>query len=139
MYHHQSLNKQSIMKKTVIILGMTFVAFTSFATASSKELTIKNKIEISAYSASPLHRAICKGDIEKVKKCIEYGADVNKISRKMTPLMLAARYNHFEIIKILLANGAKSSIVNEQGFKALDYANYAKATESIAILEKSRR
>ncbi|KAF2082482.1 ankyrin repeat domain-containing protein [Flavobacterium sharifuzzamanii] len=126
------------MKKTVIILGTAFVVFASFATVSDQELAIKNQIENPDYSTSPLHRAICSGDIEKVKKCIEYGADVNKMSRKMTPLMLAARYNHVEIIKILLANGAKSSIVNEQGFKALDYANYAKASESIAILEKLR-
>ncbi|MEN2489508.1 ankyrin repeat domain-containing protein [Flavobacterium sp. B11] len=126
------------MKKTVIILGTAFVVFTSFATASNQRVVIKNQIEHPDYSVSPLHRAICKGDIEKVKKCIEYGADVNKMSRKMTPLMLAARYNYVEIIKILLANGAESSTVNEQGYKALDYANYAKASESIAILEKLR-
>lgn len=125
------------MKKTIIILGAIFI-FANESKAATYQLGIKNRIENPAYLASPLHRAICKGDIEKVKKCIEYGADVNKIARKMTPLMLAARYNHVEIIKILLVNGAKSSILNEQGFKALDYANYAKASESIAILERLR-
>lgn len=86
------------MKKAAIILG-TVLIFTNESKASVYQLSIKNRTEISAYSAAPLHRAICKGDIEKVKKCIEYGADVNKIARKMTPLMLAARYNHVEIIK----------------------------------------
>ncbi|KAF2341955.1 ankyrin repeat domain-containing protein [Flavobacterium tistrianum] len=125
------------MKKAAIILGAIFI-FANESKASTYTLSIKNRTEIPTYLESPLHRAICKGDIEKVKKCIEYGADVNKMARKMTPLMLAARYNHVEIIKILLANGARSSIINEQGFKALDYANYAKAAESIAILEKLR-
>ncbi|MFD2942349.1 ankyrin repeat domain-containing protein [Flavobacterium notoginsengisoli] len=123
------------MKKTVIILGMALVVFTNFAMASNQKPAIKDQIEISTYLSSPLHVAVCKGDFESVKKIIEYGADVNKVIRNMTPLMLAARYNHVEIVKILLANGAKPSIENEQGFRALDYAKYAKADESIAILK----
>ncbi|AWK06141.1 ankyrin repeat domain-containing protein [Flavobacterium crocinum] len=123
------------MKKTVIILGTALALFSNFASASNQELAIKNQIEISTYLSSPLHVAVCKGDFESVKKIIEYGADVNKIMRNMTPLMLAARYNHVEIVKILLANGARPSIENDHGLNALDYATYAKSAESIAILK----
>lgn len=123
------------MKKTVIVLGTALFLFANCATASNQKQAIKNQIEISAYLSAPLHAAICKGDVESVKKIIEYGADVNKIIRNMTPLMLAARYNYTEIVKILLANGAKPSIENEHGLRALDYARYAKSEESAAILK----
>jgi len=123
------------MKKTVIVLGTALVVFTNFLTASNQKLENKNQIEIPIDFASPLHIAVCKGDVESVKKSIEYGADVNKIVRNMTPLMLAARFNNVEIVKILLANGAKHSIENEHGLKAIDYAKYAKSTESEAILK----
>lgn len=126
------------MKKTVIILGTAFAVFSNFAIASNQKMAIQNQIEISAYLASPLHMAVCNGDVEKVKKSIEYGADVNKIVRNMTPLMLAARFNNVEIIKILLANGAKPSIENDHGLRALDYARYAKAIESEAVLKGLR-
>ncbi|WP_264550816.1 ankyrin repeat domain-containing protein [Flavobacterium sp. N2038] len=123
------------MKKTVIILGTAFVLFANLTTASNAKLESKNLIEIPFYLSSPLHIAVCNGDIDSVKKSIQYGADVNKIVRNMTPLMLAARFNNAEIVNILLANGAKPSIENTHGLKALDYARYAKATESEAILK----
>ncbi len=99
------------------------------------KLSVKNQINSSAYAASLLHYAVCDGDIETVKKCIKYGDDVNKLSRDMSPLMLAARFNKVEIIKILLANGANPDMENEKGFIALNYAEYSKANESIAILK----
>lgn len=123
------------MKKTVIFLGTALFLFANSVTASNQKLAVKNQTEISTCLSSPLHVAICKGDVESVRKIIEYGADVNKIIRNMTPLMLAARYNHVEIVKILLAKGALPSIENEHGLRALDYARYAKSEESAALLK----
>ena len=123
------------MKKSVFILGMALAISTNALEASNLKFSVKDQICSSAYVASPLHYAVCAGDIESVKNIIKYGADVNKLSRDMSPLMLAARFNKFEIIKILLANGAKPSIENEKGFKALNYAEYAKANESIVLLK----
>ncbi|KAF2082481.1 ankyrin repeat domain-containing protein [Flavobacterium sharifuzzamanii] len=126
------------MKKTVIVFGTALAVFANFATASNLKLESKNQIELPFDLESPLHLAVCNGDVETVKKSIEYGADVNKIVRNMTPLMLAARFNNVEIVKILLANGAKPSIENAHGLRALDYARYAKAVESAAILKGLR-
>ncbi|MCM0668806.1 MULTISPECIES: ankyrin repeat domain-containing protein [Flavobacterium] len=123
------------MKKSVIYLGLALVAFGNVAMASNGVSTVKNPIERTGYTANPLNVAISKGDIETVKKFIEYGADVNLISEDLTPLMTAARYNKFEIIKVLLANGAKASAKNENGFTALKYAELSNASESIAILK----
>lgn len=123
------------MKKSFIYLGLALVTFGNVAMASNGVSTVKNPIERTGYTANPLNVAISKGDIETVKKFIEYGADVNLISEDLTPLMTAARYNKFEIIKVLLANGAKASAKNENGFTALKYAELSNASESIAILK----
>jgi ankyrin repeat protein len=56
------------------------------------------------------------------------------MSRDMSPLMVAARYNKVEIIKLLLQKGADLKQKNEKGFTALNYAEFSKATEAIALL-----
>ena len=107
------------MKKSIVYLGVALIALAnvSFAT-NSNSLTV-NKSIVSTYDdATPLGTAICKGDIDAVKKFIVYGADVNEKSNGMTPLMIAARYNKIEIIKLLLSNGANLDAKDEKGFTA---------------------
>ena len=138
-HHHQSINKQSIiMKKTVIILSAIFVFANASATSISR-IKIENQVEYSAFGKSPLHLAISKGDVEAVKKFIMYGTNINKMVNNMTPLMVAARFNHCEIVRILLANGADASIENGHGFTALKYAEYGKATDAVVILKNLKK
>lgn len=125
------------MKKTVVILG-SILLFANVSIASNSGLRIKNQVEFSSYGKSPLHLAISKGDIEAVKKFVMYGTNINKMVNNMTPLMVAARFNQCEIIKILLAHGADLSIENSQSFTALDYAEYANSKESIVILKNRK-
>jgi len=124
------------MKKTVIYLGLALVAFANVSMASNHMTISKNQVEFSAYFVSPLNIAISKGDIEVVKKFIEYGADVNQISEDMSPLMIAARSNKVEIMRILLASGARANDKNERGYTALKYAQLSNATDAIAILKE---
>lgn len=77
--------------------------------------------------------AICQGDIETVKKFIVYGADINKILDGMSPLMVAARYNKVEIIKLLISGGAVLSIENERGYTALKYAEVSKVKDAVVL------
>lgn len=126
------------MKKSVIILGTAIAMSTQVLKASNAKLLVKDPISSPADEVSSLHYAVCEGDIEKVKKLIEYGTNVNKLVRDMSPLMLAARFNKFEIIKVLLASGANPRIENEKGLRAINFAEYAKATESIAILKNAK-
>jgi len=124
------------MKKSVIILGLALVAFANVSMASNHTSTAVNQVEFSVYRKTPLTVAVGKGDIEIVKKFIEYGADVNQKSEDdMTPLMIAARYNRVEIMKLLIAGGARTYEKNEKGYTALKYAQLSNATEAIAILK----
>ncbi|RED22750.1 ankyrin repeat protein [Flavobacterium cutihirudinis] len=124
------------MKNSVIILGVALVAFANVSMAANHTTTVKeNPIVVTNYDATPLNVAVLKGDIEVVKKFIEYGANVNEKSDDMSPLMTAARYNKVEILKLLLANGARPLDKNEKGYTALKYAELSNATEAIAILK----
>jgi ankyrin repeat protein len=123
------------MKKSVIYLGVALVAFANVAMASNQTSFVQPQIENVSSFATPLTVAVSKGDLEFVKKLIEYGADVNEISEDLSPLMIAARYNKVDILKILLSNGANPSAKNEKGFTALKYAQLSNATEAIAILK----
>ena len=125
------------MKKTIICLGIALVAFSNVAMASNVQSLQFSEIETHAYgSVTPLCVAISKGELEVVKKFIEYGADVNEKSNGMTPLMLAARYNKVEIIKVLLANGATVDTKDEKGYTALKYAQLSSATDAVALLKQ---
>jgi uncharacterized protein len=123
------------MKKTIIILGLAVVAFTNVSFAATSQLSVRK--EVVFYKSTPLCQAIVKGDIEAVKKFIEYGADVNETTQGLTPLMLAARYNRTDILKVLLENGARKDIKDERGFDAVKYAELSKASDALTLLKKA--
>lgn len=124
------------MKKTIIYLGITLMAFSSLSFASNTSFS-DNSRTLSIFSESPstLAIAISKGEIETVKKFIENGTKVNKKINGLTPLMYAARYNKVEIIEYLLQKGADRDIKDSQGFTALNYAELSNAYGAIAVLK----
>lgn len=126
------------MKRTIIYLGITLMAFSSFSFASNTNVIGNQKI-LNIYTASPapLVVAIGKGDVETVKQFIENGTKVNKKLNGLTPLMHAARYNKVEIIEYLLQKGADRDIKDSQGLTALNYAELSNAYEAIAVLKSS--
>ena len=122
------------MKKSIIILGLALVAFANVSFATNvNSLSISKEVFFNA--PTPLCTAIIKGDVETVKKFIEYGSDVNENFDGVTPLMLAARYNRVAIIKLLLDNGAKLNALDQYGHSALYYAESSKSTDAIAVLK----
>jgi hypothetical protein len=126
------------MKKTIIYLGITLMAFSSLSFASNTN-SIGNQKTLNFFivSPTPLIVAISKGEIETVKQFIESGTKVNKKLNGLTPLMYAARYNKVEIIKYLLQKGADRDIKDSQGFTALNYAELSNAYDAIAVLKSS--
>ena len=124
------------MKKSIIYLGITLIAFSNFSFASNTNFIGNQKtLNIFNVSPNPLAIAISKGEIETVKKYIENGTRVNKKLNGLTPLMYAARYNKVEIIKYLLQKGADSNITDSQGFTALKHAELSNANEAITVLK----
>jgi uncharacterized protein len=126
------------MKKSIVYLGVALLALTNVSLASNLEPSNSIKIVKTIYEGvTPLNNAIIRGDIESVKKFIAYGADVNQKSNGLSPLMLAARYNKVEIIKILLSNGANLKMKDEKGFTALKHAELSNATDAVQLLKKT--
>ncbi|MGV3696114.1 ankyrin repeat domain-containing protein [Flavobacterium sp.] len=124
------------MKKTIIFLGLAFVAFTNVAGAKTISI-VPTSTEIVGYGNSPLCNAILKGDIATVKKFVEYGADINEMSNGLTPLMFAARYNKADIVKYLLEKGADKDIKDERGNTAKKYAENSKSVEALEFLKQA--
>lgn len=122
------------MKKS-LILGLALITFSGAVNASNQSIQ-NQSISSNISSATPLCVAISKGDVEVVRKFVEYGADVNQKSNGLTPLMLAARYNNIEIIKILLDGGADASVKNDRGLTALKLAELSNASEAVALLSE---
>ena len=122
------------MKKSIIILGLALVAFANVSFATNVK-TLSTSKELIFNTSSPLCNAVIKGDMETVKKFVEYGSDVNENINGVTPLMLAARYNRVEIIKYLLDNGANLNALDQYGHSALYYAESSKSTDAIAVFK----
>lgn len=126
------------MKKSIVYLGVALLAFTNVSLATNPNSLAAAKIVMTMYEGvTPLNNAIIRGDIESVKKFIAYGVDVNQRSNGMSPLMLAARYNKVEIIKILLSNGAILNAKDEKGFTALKHAELSNAKDAVQILKQA--
>ena len=126
------------MKKSIVYLGVALVAFANVSLASNLNSfsTVKDRVEFNEITVNPFCIAISKGDMESVKKFIEYGVNVNEKSNGMSPLMFAARYNKVEIIKLLLSKGARIDEKDENGFTALKYAELSNANEAVQLLKK---
>ena len=76
-----------------------------------------------AKDASLFLKAIKKGDIERIKKLISQGADVNaKDNRGMTPLHKAAYYGQRQVAKVLIAKGASVNGTDTAGQTPLHIA-----------------
>jgi hypothetical protein len=58
-------------------------------------------------SKTPLHFACCRGDPKAIIQALQDGVNVNAADDKAcTPLHVAARYNHTEVCRFLMSQGA---------------------------------
>ena len=73
------------------------------------------------YFISDMWDAAATGDLEKLKRLVEGGYNVNqKDRRQRTPLIWAAEVGHPDCVEYLLKNGAQVDLKDEWGSKSLD-------------------
>lgn len=122
--------------------------------ADAVSLAVKNhRQDVVAYLKSmgaswatpALIGACCTGDLEQVNEALDAGADVETGARRLmdclsrTPLMIAARAGHVDIVKRLIEAGARVDhrVVDHgvEGFTAIvNAAVYGKSVELIDVL-----
>ena len=80
-----------------------------------------------------------KGDIESIKEHIAFGTDLNSkgSSRDETALIIAACNGHYEVVKLLVNEGADLNIQNDEGVTAQFCAVFFGQLEIVQILSDS--
>jgi ankyrin repeat protein len=90
---------------------------------------------------TPLHYASANPEPESlavVALLLEKYAYIDAESpNQTTPLMMAARYGHRDVVKLLLEEGADPSLRNQQGMTAVDFAQLAQRNEVAAMISAS--
>ncbi|GAB1856674.1 hypothetical protein MHTCC0001_15090 [Flavobacteriaceae bacterium MHTCC 0001] len=125
------------MKKTIIISAIA-LCFSIVSVNAKTSFEPSNSYKVQAIkNVNPFCVSIAKGDIATVKKLIELGTNVNEKSNGMTPAMYAAKFNRSDILKLLIANGAKLKVKSEKGMTALKYAKLHKAVDAEKILTEA--
>ena len=88
------------------------------------------------YVNKDLYYACSDDDVDKAKELIKAGANVNAENKwGETPLIVAARHGHIEIVKLLIEAGADLE-TNDDGYTPLDFALMYEHTETVEILKQ---
>lgn len=128
---------KNLFLTAILLVGLAVNAkpITTNLSAGEADSTLDNLTIASVVTETDTFCTLIKqGNFEAVKGMIEAGADVNKKSIGMTPLMYAARQNRVEIVKLLIANGAELKVKSSKGFTALKYAEMSKAHDAAQII-----
>lgn len=77
------------------------------------------------YTLDTVCEAIRRGDVEYVQKAIDAGFDPNtQDSKRRTPLIFAAQFQHPAIVRLLLTHGADPLHKESDGYDASDTAAF---------------
>jgi hypothetical protein len=82
-----------------------------------------------------LFRACWHGQHAAAKVLIHAGADLNTTKAKYTPLMAAARFGHYAVVRELLTNGADASLTTSFGETALSLALHLRQGAVVDLLQ----
>ena len=77
------------------------------------------------------------GDSELVRQCLKSGVDQNEhpgMPRELSPLMLASRNGHLQIVRLLLEGGSNIHFSDGDGFTALTLACESRCWDVVQLL-----
>lgn len=99
---------------------------------------IERGAEVNKPGWTPLHYA-ATGDtdtsLDLVRLMLTHYAYIDAESpNRSTPLMMAARYGRSEVVKLLLEEGADTTVRNQQGLSALDFAQQAGRSGAASLI-----
>ncbi len=115
-----SLNATNAVQETPLMLA----AYRSRTDVVTKLLDQGAEVNKPGWTA--LHYAASAGSVEIVKLLLQHSAAVDSPSpNRTTPLMMAARSNHPDVCRVLVAAGADPTLTNESNLSAADYAQRA--------------
>ncbi|XP_067653397.1 myotrophin-like [Haliotis asinina] len=83
-----------------------------------------------------LYSASEDGDLERVKQILAAGhVDVNTRGwGDLTPVMVAARWRHRDVVEFLVGRGANVSLVDKNGYNILHWACYKGDLETVKLV-----
>ena len=87
--------------------------------------------------AGLIHEATEEGDLQAVQELVYRGVDVNSLGIRRDrdrPLHIASLFGHFEIAKLLLANGAIADAQTVKGYTPLHIASFSGHSEIVKLL-----
>ncbi|QCB45579.1 hypothetical protein E5678_05800 [Hydrogenophaga sp. PAMC20947] len=104
---------------------------------------IQRKAEVNKTLWTPLHYACSNLEPSSdamVRLLLEHHAYIDAESpNKSTPLMMAAKYGHADLVALLLEEGADPMLRNEQGLTAVDFARQAGRSEQANLIAAAIR
>jgi polar amino acid transport system substrate-binding protein len=105
-------------------------------TAFAKRL-IARGADVNKTGWTPLHYAATGGHLEMIKLLLDEHAYIDTESpNKSTPLMMAAEYGSEAAVKLLLKEGADTTVKNQLGLNAADFAAKAERMDLARYLDK---
>ena len=95
-------------------------------------------VTISFSFAQDVHSEVKNGDLRQLKNLLEKAPDlVNKKNQNNeTPLILASKYGHIEIVKLLVSKGANLNTQDKNGWSSLHYAAWSSAEIAQLLISK---
>jgi len=85
-------------------------------------LLVEKGAEVNRPGWTPLHYAAVSGNVDLLRYLLDQNAYIDAQSpNRTTPLMMAARHDHVDAVRLLVAAGADPTPRNDTGHDAADY------------------
>ena len=130
------LHLSTVFPKLSVYETFLLMSLTAVTTYSTANLIVKAKKVRNAISKRQLIDAAGNGDFNNVLRLLEKGAPTSYVCkhRGSSAIMIASKYGHIEIIRLLIQYGADIDAQNHQGQTSLMLASKYGHKECVQLL-----